>query len=188
MTRPLRLEYPGALYHVTSRGHRHGTIFADERDREAWLEILRVVCARCHFLVHAYCQMTNHYHLMVETVEGNLSEGMRQLNGIYTQQVNRRHGLVGMCCKADTRRSWCRRRRTYWRWRAISSSIRFMREWSGRRRSGAGVAILSRWKSGRRLNGSPRNGCCCSSERRAMRRSRGIGNNTCSTGLERKAR
>lgn len=95
MTRPLRLEFPGALYHVTARGDRRGTIFADERDREAWLEVLRVVCARYHFVVHAYCQMTNHYHVMVETVEGNLSQGMRQLNGIYTQQVNRRHGLVG---------------------------------------------------------------------------------------------
>lgn len=95
MTRPFRLEFPGALYHVTARGDRRGTIFADERDREAWLEVLRVVCTRCHFVVHAYCQMTNHYHLMVETVEGNLSQGMRQLNGIYTQQVNRRHGLVG---------------------------------------------------------------------------------------------
>lgn len=95
MTRPLRLEFPGALYHVTARGDRRGAIFADNRDREAWLEVLRLVCARCHFVVHAYCQMTNHYHLMVETVEGNLSQGMRQLNGIYTQQVNRRHGMVG---------------------------------------------------------------------------------------------
>lgn len=95
MIKPLRLEFPGALYHVTSRGDRRGSIFLDERDREAWLEVLRTVCERCHFVVHAYCQMTNHYHLMVETVEGNLSQGMRQLNGIYTQHVNRRHGLVG---------------------------------------------------------------------------------------------
>ena len=95
MTRPLRLEFPGALYHVTSRGDRCGIIFRDDRDREAWLEVLRTVCMRCHFVVHVYCQMTNHYHLMIETVEGNLSQGMRQLNGIYTQQFNRRHGLVG---------------------------------------------------------------------------------------------
>jgi REP element-mobilizing transposase RayT len=95
MTRPLRLEFPGALYHVTSRGDRRESIFRDDRDREAWLDVLRIVCARCHLLVHAYCQMTNHYHLMFETVEGNLSQGMRLLNGIYTQQYNRRHGLVG---------------------------------------------------------------------------------------------
>lgn len=95
MTRPLRLEFPGALYHVTARGDRRGTIFADEYDRLAWLDVLRLVCTRYHFVVHAYCQMTNHYHLMVETIEGNLSQGMRQLNGIYTQRVNRRHGLVG---------------------------------------------------------------------------------------------
>jgi putative transposase len=95
MTRPLRLEFPGALYHVTSRGDRRGSIFHDDRDREAWLDVLQMVCARCHLLVHAYCQMTNHYHLMVETVEGNLSQAMRHLNGIYTQQFNRRHSLVG---------------------------------------------------------------------------------------------
>jgi REP element-mobilizing transposase RayT len=95
MTRPLRLEFPGAIYHVTARGDRRGTIYHDECDREAWLEILGAVCMGCNFVVHAYCQMTNHYHLMVETVEGNLSQGMRRINGLYTQQINRRHGLVG---------------------------------------------------------------------------------------------
>ena len=95
MTRPLRLEFPGALYHVTSRGDRRSEIFINENDRYAWLEILGKVCQRCNFVVHAYCQMENHYHLMVETIEGNLSQGMRQLNSTYTQNFNRRHGLVG---------------------------------------------------------------------------------------------
>lgn len=95
MTRPLRLEFPGALYHVTARGDRKGAIFLNDNDRYAWLEVLEKVCSRCNFVVHAYCQMGNHYHLMVETVEGNLSQGMRQLNGSYTQNFNRRHGLVG---------------------------------------------------------------------------------------------
>ncbi|MDQ2990630.1 MAG: transposase [Pseudomonadota bacterium] len=95
MTRPLRIEFPGALYHVTARGDQLGAIYRDVSDRYIWLEVLGFVCARFHLVVHAYCQMTNHYHLMVETAEGNLSQGMRQLNGIYSQRVNRRHKLVG---------------------------------------------------------------------------------------------
>lgn len=95
MNRPLRIEFPGALYHVTARGDQLNAIYRDDTDRYIWLEVLGLVCARFHLVIHAYCQMTNHYHLMVETVEGNLSQGMRQLNGIYSQRVNRRHSLVG---------------------------------------------------------------------------------------------
>lgn len=95
MTRPLRLEFPGALYHVTSRGNRRNPIYRDDADRRAWLDVLGRVCERHHFVVHSFCQMTNHYHLLVETVEANLSQGMRQLNGVYTQHFNWRHSLVG---------------------------------------------------------------------------------------------
>lgn len=95
MTRPLRIEFPGALYHVTARGDQLNAIYRDDTDRYSWLDVLGLVCARFHLVVHAYCLMTNHYHLMLETAEGNLSQGMRQLNGIYSQRVNRRHHLVG---------------------------------------------------------------------------------------------
>lgn len=95
MTRPLRLEFPGALYHVTSRGNRRNPIFRNNDDRRAWLALLGHACERHHFVIHSFCQMTNHYHLLVETVEANLSRGMRQLNGSYTQYFNWRHGLVG---------------------------------------------------------------------------------------------
>lgn len=95
MARPLRLEFSGALYHVTSRGDRREDIFLSDDDRDDWLAVLGIVCARFNWVVHAFCQMTNHYHLLVETVDGNLSGGMRQLNGLYTQRFNRRHGLVG---------------------------------------------------------------------------------------------
>jgi putative transposase len=95
MTRPLRIEFPGALYHVTARGDQLNAIYRDDTDRYIWLDVLGLVCARFHLVVHAYCQMTNHYHLMLETAEGNLGQGMRQLNGIFSQRVNRRHGLVG---------------------------------------------------------------------------------------------
>jgi putative transposase len=95
MTRPLRLEFPGALYHVTARGNRRNPIYRHDADRQVWLAMLAMVCERHHFVIHSFCQMTNHYHLMVETVEANLSQGMRHLNGLYSQYVNRRHSLVG---------------------------------------------------------------------------------------------
>jgi len=95
MARPLRLEYAGALYHVTARGDRQQRIFRDKPDRQTHLSVLGDVCSRFNWIVHAYCQMTNHYHLIVETPDGNLSKGMRQLNGVYTQRFNRRHGVIG---------------------------------------------------------------------------------------------
>lgn len=95
MARPLRLEFAGALYHVTSRGVRREDIYRGDDDRREWLEVLGAVCSRFNWVVHGYCQMSNHYHLLLETVDGNLARGMRQLNGLYTQSFNRRHGLVG---------------------------------------------------------------------------------------------
>jgi len=95
MARPLRLEYPGAVYHVTARGNAGQEIFLDDEDREAFLATLSFVVARFHWIVHAYCLMTNHYHLLVETPEANLSRGMRQLNGVTTQAFNRRHDRTG---------------------------------------------------------------------------------------------
>ncbi len=95
MTRSLRIEFAGALYHVTARGDRREPIYNDDIDRARWLDILGTVCARFHFSVHAYCQMSNHYHLLVETLRGRLADGMRQLNGVYAQAYNRRHRLVG---------------------------------------------------------------------------------------------
>ena len=95
MTRPLRLEFAGALYHVTSRGDHREAIYRDDHDRLAWLDTLARVCKRFNFVIHSFCQMTNHYHVLIETVEGNLSQGMRVLNGLYTQRFNRRHRLAG---------------------------------------------------------------------------------------------
>ncbi len=95
MARPLRLEFPGALYHVTSRGNARESIFVDDTDRRQFLEVLDRVCGRTRWRIRAWCQMGNHYHLLLETPEANLSAGMRQLNGTYTQRFNRRHGRVG---------------------------------------------------------------------------------------------
>jgi putative transposase len=95
MARPLRIEYPGAVYHVTSRGNGGSKIFRDNPDREMFLSSFREVVKRYHWICHAYCLMDNHYHVMIETPEANLSSGMRQLNGIYTQKVNRKHHQSG---------------------------------------------------------------------------------------------
>ncbi len=95
MARPLRLEFAGALYHVTSRGDHREAIFLDDADRKVFVDLLGEVCRRFNWNVHAFCLMTNHYHLLVETLDGNLSLGMRQLNGVYTQAFNRRHARVG---------------------------------------------------------------------------------------------
>lgn len=95
MSRPLRIELAGGLYHVTSRGNRLDDIYQDDADRLTWLEILAQCCERFNWAIHAWCQMSNHYHLVVETAEANLSAGMRQLNGVYTQSINRRHQRVG---------------------------------------------------------------------------------------------
>ncbi len=95
MARPLRIEYPGALHHVTSRGNARQDIFLDATDRRRFLDTLGDVVGRFGWLCHAYCLMGNHYHLLVETPEPNLSRGMRQLNGVYTQRFNRRHRSVG---------------------------------------------------------------------------------------------
>lgn len=95
MSRPLRLEFAGALYHITSRGDRREAIYEDDIDRRAFLSVLDRVCEHYNWLCHAYCLMDNHYHLCIETPDANLSKGMRQLNGVYTQTFNRAHGRVG---------------------------------------------------------------------------------------------
>jgi REP element-mobilizing transposase RayT len=95
MARPLRLEFAGALYHVTSRGDRREDIYDNNNDKTQFLSLLSCVCQTYNWVCHAYCLMTNHYHLLIETPDGNLSKGMRQLNGVYTQRFNRSHGRVG---------------------------------------------------------------------------------------------
>ena len=95
MARPLRIEFPGALYHVTTRGNAAADIVADDIDRAAFVELIGQVVERANWLCHAYCLMDNHYHLLVETPAGNLSRGMRHLNGVHTQRFNRRHRRVG---------------------------------------------------------------------------------------------
>jgi REP element-mobilizing transposase RayT len=95
MSRPLRLEYEGAVWHVTSRGNERRPVFRDDSDREAFLTILGRTVGLFRWRLHAYVLMRNHFHLLLETPEPTLSRGMRQLNGHYTQRFNRRHRRAG---------------------------------------------------------------------------------------------
>jgi putative transposase len=91
----LRLEFAGALYHITSRGNGRDLIYLQDADFELFLQVLTDVCERYDWVVYAYCLMNNHYHLLVKTPDANLSQGMRQLNGVFTQSMDRKHHQVG---------------------------------------------------------------------------------------------
>jgi putative transposase len=95
MPRPPRVVVPGAFYHVFARGNRKGGIIADDHDRATFFRIVAEVVARRSWSCISYCLMTNHYHFLVETPNGNLSAGMHALNGRYANAFNRRHGLSG---------------------------------------------------------------------------------------------
>lgn len=95
MSRALRIEYPGAFYHVLSRGNERKQIFKDDEDRFRFLDLLGEAAARWALSVHAYALMSNHYHILLETKAGRLSQPMRHLNGIYTQFFNRKHNRCG---------------------------------------------------------------------------------------------
>jgi REP element-mobilizing transposase RayT len=95
MARRPRLELAGGYFHVTSRGNRRQPVFTDRRDRQRFLVLLDDVVTRHQWRCHAYCLMGNHYHLVLETPEANLSSGMWHLNGLYAQAFNRRHEVDG---------------------------------------------------------------------------------------------
>jgi putative transposase len=95
VARPLRIEFQGALYHVTSRGNDRRVIFSDDADPLLFLGTLGSAVENYSWLCHAYCLMPNHYHLLIETREPTLSRGMRQLNGVFAQAHNRRQGRSG---------------------------------------------------------------------------------------------
>lgn len=95
MARGIRIEYGGAYYHVMARGNRREPIFRDDTDRSFFIETLGQACERTGWKVHAWVLMSNHYHLMVETPEANLVEGMKWLQNTYTRRFNGRHRLWG---------------------------------------------------------------------------------------------
>lgn len=111
MSRPLRLDIEQALYHITARGDRRGAIYHSDTDRQVWLAMLGKACRRFEFRIHAYCQMGNHYHLLLETQYGMLARGLQQLNSTYAAYYNRQYNQVGhvfqgrykaILCQSDT--------------------------------------------------------------------------------------
>lgn len=88
MARSLRIEYAGALYHVTSRGNERKNVFTSQRDREKFLSYVESGVVRYGAVGHTWCLMSNHYHLLLETPSGNLSQIMRHINGAYTMYFN----------------------------------------------------------------------------------------------------
>ena len=95
MARPLRIEFPNAFYHVTSRGNERKTVFRNNGDRERFLTYLESAHHRYGAILHVYCLMDNHYHLLLETPRGNLSQILHHINGAYTTYFNIRHGRSG---------------------------------------------------------------------------------------------
>ena len=95
MSRPLRIEFPAAVYHVMNRGAAKQTTFHDSGDYQAFLDTVAEAHQRWAIEVFAYSLMRNHYHLCLRTPKGNLSRVMRHIDGIYTQRFNRRHGRDG---------------------------------------------------------------------------------------------
>ncbi|MCK4508301.1 MAG: transposase [Desulfuromonadales bacterium] len=99
---------------MASRGDKREEIYGDDQDREKWLEILGNTCKRFNWRCHAYCLMDNHYHIVVETAEANLSKGMRQLNGVYTQYYNIKHSRVGHVFQRCYKGCWSSKRHICW--------------------------------------------------------------------------
>src|SRR5437867_669050 len=95
MPRKLRIQYPGAIYHVMSRGDQRENIFKDDKDRKRFIHTLAEACRKTDWQIHAFCLMRNHFHLAVETPQANLVDGMKWLLGVYTKRFNIRHRLCG---------------------------------------------------------------------------------------------
>jgi REP element-mobilizing transposase RayT len=114
MPRKPRVQYPGAIYHVVSRGDRREAIFVNDVDRHDFLRTLAQACLKTGWQVHAYCLMSNHFHLVVETPNANLVEGMRWLLSAYTIRLNHRTNFSGTSLADATRLCW---------WRAAARDI-----------------------------------------------------------------
>ncbi len=95
MARPIRIEFPGAIYHIYARGNRQEHIFLDDKDRILFLKLLADNAKKLNWLCHAYCLMGNHYHLLLETPDGILSSGMQIINSVYAKRFNRKYDQVG---------------------------------------------------------------------------------------------
>jgi REP-associated tyrosine transposase len=129
MPRQVRIEFAGAVYHVMARGDRREPIVRDDEDRRTFLRTLGEACERAGFRVHAYVLMTNHYHLLLETKEPNLSRGMGWLQNAFTRRIKTRHRLWGMSSEDATKRFWWSRETVSGRCLITFISIRCAPDW-----------------------------------------------------------
>ncbi|MBK8475737.1 MAG: transposase [Opitutaceae bacterium] len=106
MPRKLRLEFPGACYHVINRGNYRADVFATEGAKSAFEACLFEACEKSAWKLHAFVIMTNHYHLALETPDGNLVAGMQWLQATFANRFNQVRGSVATSSRADTRRCW----------------------------------------------------------------------------------
>ncbi len=104
MSRPLRIEYPGAWYHVMNRGRRAESIFSDKQDYLMFIDLLIEISEMWKKNVAAYCLMPNHYHILLQTPDGNISRCMRHLNGVYTQRYTAGTDMMASFSEEDTSR------------------------------------------------------------------------------------
>ena len=111
MSRTLRIEYPGAVYHVQSEGNRGDAIYLDDEDRKTFLRTFQEAARRCGWTVYAYALMANHYHLLFQTSRANLVDGMKWLQTAYTQRFNARHACAATSLRAATTQWWWKRQR-----------------------------------------------------------------------------
>ena len=95
MARKLRIQYPGALYHIIARGNQGHSVFTDDVDRQTWLDTMADTCEKTGWQIHSFVLLDNHFHLLVETPEPNLVTGMKWLQGTYTRRFNLRHKVSG---------------------------------------------------------------------------------------------
>jgi REP element-mobilizing transposase RayT len=128
MARKIRVEYPGAMYHVMNRGDRREPIFKTDKDRELFLETLEEACTKTGWEVLAYCLMLNHFHLVMATPQANLVAGMKWFPGTYTSRFNRRYKACGHMWASQARLNSVARRRDD-RYRESRSAAGTTRSW-----------------------------------------------------------
>jgi len=129
MARPLRIEYPGAFYHVMNRGQSRRSIFVEDKGRRSFLDLLAEIARLWKIEIYAYCLMDNYYHLLLATPTGELSRAMRHLDGLYTQKFNRSTIVTDRCFAGGIKRSSSMLKNIFYRWSAIFIRTPSAPEW-----------------------------------------------------------
>jgi REP element-mobilizing transposase RayT len=171
MSRQVRLEYPGALFHVTSRGNARQNIFFDDDDRELYLELLGATVKKFGWILTAYVLMSNHVHLLIQLTANTMSLGMKWLNEKYAQRFNRRHDRVGHLFQGRPKAPLIEKDSYFLEVLRYVVLNPFGQTWFHCRRITAGAVIARFWGLKSHRNGSPSTTCSRSSHRIVRSRS-----------------